>query len=178
MREIWKEISYTNGAYSVSSLGRIRRDKPGKSTHIGKILKFRKNKKGYMYFNVHLNGRGKVGTVHRLVAVTFLGEPRFIADVNHIDGNKENNRLDNLEFTTSSENAIHAFKNGLRKAPKGEKCGTSVLTSKEVLEIRSKYIKGINQHKTGYGSIKLAKEYNVGQSTVLHIINRRTWSHI
>lgn len=105
--EIWKPVPEYAGYYEVSNLGRIRRIKTGK------ILK------GYLneYYRVVLtvDSKGKDYSVHRLVAMTFIPNPENKPDVNHIDGNKLNNRVDNLEWTTRSENMKHAYRTGLYK---------------------------------------------------------------
>ncbi len=101
--EIWKEITGFNN-YAISTLGRVRRLTKGPRTRPGRILKPQRN--SYSYPTVGLCGGGKQATrkVHQLVATAFLW-PRPGLQVNHIDGDKTNNRLDNLELVTASKNA-------------------------------------------------------------------------
>ena len=108
MKEVWKDI-YEE--YQISNLGRIKSLKWGKE----RILTPRKNFKGYMQIHIRVNGKDKVIKVHRLVAEAFIPNPDNKPQVNHIDGNKENNTSLNLEWCTNSENQLHAYKNGLQK---------------------------------------------------------------
>lgn len=90
--------------YSASWLWFIKND------NTGKVLKWRKNGRWYMQVQI----KGKNHSVHRLVCLAFMWEDS--RQVNHIDWNKENNKLSNLEYLTISENVQHAFKTGLRKS--------------------------------------------------------------
>jgi len=109
--------------------------------------------------------------VHRLVAEAFLPNPENHPVVNHKDNDPSNNTVENLEWCTHSHNSIHMFNMGYKRA-KGEKCGSSVLREIDVLKIRSLY------EKDGISTRKIASEFKIGQSTVIHILHRRTWGHI
>ena len=102
--EEWRDIKGYEGKYQVSNLGRV------KSRH--KILK-PNNVKGYLYVYPSKNSKKEALKVHRLVAEAFIDNPENKPEVNHIDGNKENNRVENLEWCTKSENMQHAIKTGL-----------------------------------------------------------------
>lgn len=79
-----------------------------------KILPLHINKRnGYMYVYLNKNAKGKYCRVHRLIAEAFIDNPNNLPQVNHIDGNKQNNRVDNLEWCTSKENIKHSYKLGL-----------------------------------------------------------------
>jgi hypothetical protein len=108
--EIWKDITGYDGVYSVSNLGRVRRNFLKKE----KILK--QGRKGN-YFGVSLSYKGKVTSrmTHRLVIEAFMGKSNL--DCNHKDGIKSHNWLDNLEYCTTSENLRHAVHAGLIKNP-------------------------------------------------------------
>ena len=112
--EEWRQIQ-KHPNYDASSEGRIRNRKTGR------ILKTRINDRGYESVCLHDRGEQTSTRVHRLIAETFIDENCEGLDVNHIDGNKTNNHIDNLEFCTRKENVQHAFKNGLnhgtRKKP-------------------------------------------------------------
>ncbi len=100
----WKSITeFPN--YSVSSLGEV------KNTKTNRVLKTWKNNSGYLCISLYKGGKKYNKTIHRLVATTFLGKSSL--EVNHIDGDKENNTLPNLELVTSKENKAHAKKLGL-----------------------------------------------------------------
>ena len=109
--EQWKPIEGTDGKYEVSNLGRVRTNgkRPG-------LLKLTKQKSGYRYAMIQLsNGKQKNCRVHRLVAEHFLPNPDNMKEVNHKDGNKDNNRADNLEWCTRSHNVKHSFDTGLKQ---------------------------------------------------------------
>lgn len=115
--EIWKPLVGYETEYLISSYGRLKSIKHGKSI----ILKPHINtRNGYVYYLVSKNGKSKNSRAHRLVALTFIPTNDTKLQVNHKDGNKTNNRVDNLEWCTQSENMIHAYKMGLEK-PRGLK---------------------------------------------------------
>lgn len=123
MEEIWKWIDGYKNMYQVSNLGRIRsvdRDvycevSPNKLQHIfGKVLKQGLNHKGYPIVYLSKDGKQKTITVHRLVAKAFIKNPLNLPQVNHKDGCKTNNQVDNLEWCDNSYNQKHAWKNGLQ----------------------------------------------------------------
>ena len=109
MIEIWKPIPNYEELYMVSNLGRV------KSVKRDKILKEQLNERGYLRVSLSKNNKQKIYSVHRLVMITFIGYEEG-KQVNHIDGDKTNNRLDNLEWTTQSENMKHAYDNRLVKS--------------------------------------------------------------
>lgn len=126
--EIWKDIKDFEGIYQISNLGRIKRlaKRIYNEGLIGKkyfdskerILKPSTISKGYKGITLTKDKKRYSKKVHRLVAETFIPNPENKPQVNHIDCNKENNRIDNLEWCTNSENQIHAFKNGLNSSKK------------------------------------------------------------
>ena len=112
MQEIWKDIPSYEGLYQISNYGNV------KSIKRDKILKPQVNGRGYLSVGLSKNGKHKTFRLNRLVMITFVGYVEGKDQVNHIDGDKTNNRLDNLEWCTQSENMIHAFANGLYKKKK------------------------------------------------------------
>lgn len=120
MIEEWKP--FFNGLYEVSNLGNTRRAVDGINTKAGRLKKPSINTYGYLMIGAFDNGKRTNVFVHRAVMEAFVGPcPEGMA-VNHKDGNKLNNRVDNLEYVTPKENMIHAAKHGL--TAKGEKHGT------------------------------------------------------
>ena len=106
--ELWKEVEGTNGALLVSDQGRVKsllRD--------GRILKPTPDSKGYLRLRVTINRERRAYKVHRLVAMAFVDNPEGKPQVNHINGDKTDNRACNLEWVTNKENAHHAINNGL-----------------------------------------------------------------
>lgn len=109
--EEWKWIEGYKGEYQVSNKGRI---KSFKNKNREKILTPKRDgKDNYLMIGLCKNGECKYCLIHRLVAQAFIPNPLNKEQVNHIDGNKKNNNVDNLEWNTSSENIIHALDNGL-----------------------------------------------------------------
>lgn len=111
MEEKWIVSKTLKGFYEVSSLGNIRRIKPGKNARVGCNRKFTKSNNGYLSVVVHVDKVPITVHMHRLVAIEFLGPPGFTgAQVNHKNGIKTDNRIRNLEWVTQSQNMKHAKK--------------------------------------------------------------------
>lgn len=100
--EIWKNIDGYDGKYQVSTWGRVR------NAETGKILTPYKNEKGYLKVGLQKNGKSNKHRVNRLVAKAFVMNPYNLPQVNHKDGNKENNSYTNLEWTTNEINQKHS----------------------------------------------------------------------
>ncbi len=108
MKEIWKDIPNYKGLYQASNLGRVKNKKTNK------ILKSSLSmKNGYNQLVLCKNDEHKVFKIHRLIAKTFIPNPENKPQVNHIDGNKQNNNVENLEWCTIKENLNHAINSGL-----------------------------------------------------------------
>lgn len=124
MLEIWKDIEEFKGCYQVSNLGNVRSlDRSivitnHKGTWIqhykGDIMKQRTDRYGYKTVMLYADGQRKNCKIHRLVAIAFLSNPENKSTVNHKNGDKQNNAVDNLEWNTSAEQNIHAYKVGLK----------------------------------------------------------------
>lgn len=115
--EIWKDIDGYGGFYQVSNLGRIKslaRNTKNGHCKKDKILKNSVDKKGYVVAELRKDNKRKSYKVHRLVAETFIYNQYNKPQINHKDGNKQNNNVENLEWCTNSENQIHAYKNKLQ----------------------------------------------------------------
>jgi len=128
------------------------------------------NNRGYLYVVLCLNGQRKLIRIHQIVAKIFISNPENYPLIRHLDDNKLNNKIENLAWGTDQDNVNDKIKNG--NCLKGEKHNSSKLTEKQVIEIRKKYI------PIKYSTRKLAKEYNVHQMTIQHIINNKTWNHL
>lgn len=106
--EMWREIKGTDGLLEISDMGRVR-----SNMRDGRILKTQKDKKGYERLRVTVKRQKMSLKIHREVAKAFIENPDNLPQVNHIDGNKSNNRVDNLEWASNIENARHATEHGL-----------------------------------------------------------------
>lgn len=117
--------------------------------------------------NVRGSKKRKTFLVHRLVAETFIPNPDNKPTVNHKDGIKTNNNVDNLEWATSHEQNVHAFVNGLNYARKGEEANRAILTWDDVHYIRNKYPEENVE--------SLSKKFNVSEPTIYAILYNQTW---
>ena len=162
--ELWKDITGYEGCYQVSNQGRVK--SLLRKTPI--ILKQAFNNRQYLIVCL----AQKTEKVHRLVAQTFVPNPDNLPLVMHLDDNPLNNNDCNLKWGTHQDNMDDMYKKGRQNQSKGEKQHLSKLIEQQVLEIREKYIPII------YSTTKLAKEFNVNQSTIERIVNRKTWKHI
>lgn len=138
--------------------------------HKGKeaILKPAKDKKGYLRFGLMKEGKLHTKKGHRLVAENYLPNPNNLPQVNHINGIKTDNRVENLEWCTNMQNVHHAIENGLFSYVKG----IVKLNKEQVKQIRLKYKPNIYTRKM------LAKEFNVSFNTIKDILSQRTWKNI
>jgi hypothetical protein len=148
--EIWRDVIGYEGFYKVSNLGRIKSiDRIIPHSHSGcmtfkeRIIKPAKNKGGYLI--VILNKRGKTiaKTLHRLIAISFINNDEKKPQINHLNGDKLDNCVNNLEWCTQSENQIHAFKLGLNKGSHKGLFGEFHNRSKKVdqYDLNNNYIK-------------------------------------
>lgn len=187
--EVWKDIKGYEGVYQVSNYGNLRSltrtidDKNGKIKIIkGKSLKASTTSYGYKSV-VFRNGLNKENLrVHRLVAQAFIENKDNKPYVNHLDGNKANNRVDNLEWCTNSENMKHAFGTGLKEPSnpnkngltQGSKHHKSKLTEKDVIFI------GSNSKANGgfMKNTELAEKFGVTKVTIGYVVNNKIWKHV
>jgi hypothetical protein len=177
MKEIWKDIPGYEGYYQVSNYGKImgvnrtlvykKRGKEHSHFVKRKVLSQIINHKGYFRICLRKNGNSKQGNVSRLVAIAFVPNPENKPQVNHIDGNKLNDRVDNLEWVTARENIIHGYKNGL--FPKKRK-SKKHFKKEDVFRIRDLI-------KTQTLS-SVAKEYNACVSTIHAIKHKINWKNL
>ncbi len=107
--EQWKAIAECNGEYYISNHGQVKSLRFGK----GKIMKPYLTTKGYFRIGILVNGKQKMYKIHRLVANAFIENPCNKSTVNHKDGDKTNNHMNNLEWATQKENLQHAWRTGL-----------------------------------------------------------------
>jgi len=174
--EIWKDVVGYEGSYQVSNIGRVKslerivNGRWGLEHRKSIILKLALSNFGYYTVGLHYNGVSRTTKVHRLILESFIINYENKIDVNHKNGIKTDNRLENIEWATRSENIIHAFRTGLKFGKKGEDSPTSKLTNIDVLKIRNEY-KLLTQKEIG-------KIYGISNQTVSKIINRKRWKHI
>ena len=114
-QEQWKPIQEFNGEYEVSNLGRVRSMKRYYGM-VGRIMPQTIQRKGYYAVTFHMNNKAYCRKVHRLVIEAFTPNPDKLPCINHIDGNKLNNHVSNLEWTSHADNVKHSYDSGKRHA--------------------------------------------------------------
>ena len=125
---------------------------------------------GYIKIIIH----GKNVLVHRIIASVFILNPNNLEQVNHKNGIKTDNNVDNLEWCTRSENLIHAYKIGLEKKQTGESHHAHKLTNDNVKYIKTHYIK----RDPIYGATALGKKFNVNRTTIVNVYKGKTWKEV
>lgn len=161
-KELWKDIKGFEGCYQISSNGRIKSlertviHKGSPSKRKGRILKVRKDGKGYHQYGLYKDGKAFYLRAHRLVALHFIPNPENLPQVNHKDENKDNNKVSNLEWCTNLYNMQYSFaKEYTFVSPKGDVV-TFVNLSKFCKEngltdsLMCKVIKGKRNHHKGW----------------------------
>lgn len=177
-RELWSDIKGYEGQYQVSTRGRIKRlehyteawnrHKTCKRKLPELIMKLSSDKDGYKVVSI----KKKSYRVHRLVGLAFLKRRSDATQINHKNGIKDDNRVENLEFVTPSENYTHAYDTGLNNGPRGSINGASVLDESDIHYIKKLLESGFMLQKD------IAKKFGVTPSTISDIKNGRTWSHL
>lgn len=164
MEEVFLDYIYN---YQISNYGNIR----NKITY--KILKQHVNKGGYMGVCVSLGCRNKKKLIrtHRAVAERFIPNPNNYPQVNHIDGNKMNNSVNNLEWCSNSYNTQHAYDKGLKRAISGADNPQAKLRQKDVDYIRNTY----SAWDKKFGARALARKFGVSHVHILRIIKKEKW---
>jgi hypothetical protein len=179
--EIWKDIKGFEGLYQVSNLGRFKSlarpstdNKKRKTKYMGtdRILNYKALKDGYQRVNLVKDSKVHYLRAHRLISEAFIPNPENKPHINHINGVRDDNRLENLEWVTHQENAQHAHDTGLCNPALGEKNGKSKLTSREVLEIKVLLNRGVLPKS------KIAKLYSVSNGCIARISNETSWAHV
>lgn len=159
----WKKIP-DFPLYACSPSGTIKNIKRDK------VLRPTKDKNGYKKVLLCKNGYHKNIAVHRVVALTFLDNPNNLPQVNHIDGNKINNNVSNLEWCSNYDNMQHAIKKGLVKV-KYENNPNAKLKKEDVLNIREWFASG------RYTKDELAKTFGVSTTLIRYIIQEKIWRY-
>lgn len=182
VKEIWKDIPEFKGHYQASTLGRFRSVKriinqktsKGNGFHDrvmkGKIITPFFWKDGYVTVML---GRKKTCSAHRIIAQTFIANPKNKPQVNHINGKKHDNRVNNLEWVTQSENEIHSISIGLRNPFRGKHNPKVILNEKKIRLIRE------DCKLRRYGDLtRNARKFNVSPTTILDILTGKSWSYV
>jgi hypothetical protein len=158
--EKWECVAGYEGIYDVSDKGEVRRVKAYNSTSSGKKLRWDVGANGYARVHLSHNGKVRAHSVHRLVAACFLDGSGEVVD--HIDGNKLNNAVENLRFCTQKENIHHAIKRGTFGKNR------AILIETEVMEIKSRLM-------AGESCANIARDYPVSVHAIRKIKDGKNW---
>jgi NUMOD4 motif/HNH endonuclease len=173
--EQWRDVAGYEGIYEVSDLGRVQRIKSGKRTKPGLILKGDFDRWGYRRVQLYHGSKSswRRSLVHILVAEAFIGSKPAGFDCNHKNGDKSDNRAQNLEYLDRKSHDAHT-RNVLGRFPtnRGSQNGQALLTAGDVHIIRFLYSTG------NYRFTELAALYHVSSACIKDIIHRRRWQHL
>ena len=167
--ERWKEIPGYEGYYEASTLGHIRSVRDERNTYNGKILRPRLKPNGYLQYGLTRDGKTRTFKSSRLIAKTFLPNPENKLTVNHKNGIKNDDRLENLEWATISENTQHAVDTGLLKPKMGEDVRGAKITNEQALQISHLLDKGVDYRI-------IAQAFGVHKMCIQDIKHGRTWT--
>ena len=163
MIEEWRNIEGFNGFYQVSNFGQVRSCCNSHGTRgRWKFRALSANHDGYLKVRLNKGKRDETRRVHTLVANAFIPNPNNYNTVNHKDGNKTNNRVDNLEWSDRSYQMIHAYELGLKKPIRGSKNSQSKLSDDDVRYIRENY----KRQSKEFGTVALSKKFGVSNRVI------------
>jgi len=170
MSIIWLPVKGYENRYKISNTGIIIRI-VGRMCKKDRELTPYLNDNGYYMIQLHDGVAGKKTRLHRLIAEHFIPNPDNKPYINHINGNKSDNAIPNLEWCTKKENADHATETGLHDI-RGSKHFAAKFTEQEIIEIRKEYsLKNIRP-------VDALKKYSISKGTYFDIVKRRRWKHI
>jgi hypothetical protein len=170
MQEQWRTVADFPD-YSVSNLGRVRRDTGGKGATVGRIMTGWTRSGGYLAVKLHRGGAHKNLRIHRLVAFAFIGPaPTGAHEVAHFDGVPANNHVNNLRWATRSENQRDRVRHGTTN--RGDRHWKAKLTEGDVRAIRAEYATGL------VTQAQIGARYGTCQVNVSDIVNGKLWAHL
>ena len=170
-RTRWKSVIGYDGTYQVSDTGLVRRVRKHGDLKTTRLLKPYKNQRGYTKVELFKLGKGQEFFVHCLVMHAFVGQIPSGLQINHKDGVKFNNNLNNLEYVTPKQNMRHSFDVLGRKGVCGERCFSAKLDNQKVVEIKISLSEDTKISE-------LARKYDVSKTAIRSIKNGITWKHI
>jgi len=170
-RELWASIPGYEDIYEASLLGQVRRvvDAVQARSYAGRILKPINQHTGYQTVSLYRDKIPTILLIHRIICETFIGPCPEGLQVNHKDGDKTNNKLENLEYVTRKQNCAHASEAGLYQT--GEDHHAAKLTEEDVLEIVISLEEGESQYS-------VAARYGITQANVSMIWCGNTWGRV
>jgi len=188
MNEMWKDVVGYEGYYQVSNMGNVKsldrliphyKNSNFKYIKVGRLLKqqISKSKSKYKIVGLILNQKRKMKTIHRLVAEAFIPNPENKRTVNHIDGIKENNHIENLEWATYSENNKHAYDLKLKKPSYAMlgKIGKKHPRSKPIImyDIKDNFIKEFDSQSCAVRWLRQKGIKKITRTSICNVCNNR-----
>lgn len=172
--EEWRDIPGYEGAYRISNLGHVYSSRTKRGTLAGLVIKPVLDHKGYWRIGIRRDGKSKTYRVHQLVALAFIGPCPAGCQINHKDGNKQNNRPENLEYVTGKQNMRHAIETGLRDSIqiKGDDNPSAKLTEDQVREIKRLL------QETKLSQRAIGELFGVEKSIISLIYCGKNWAHV
>jgi len=167
--ETWVPMVDFEDNFVISNKGRVRRIMHRKNP-TNRLMTQTLNNDGYLFLSLRKNGSSMTIFIHRAVAMAFIHNSDNKRTVNHINGIKTDNQVENLEWNTHKENINHAWENGLSVSREGIKHHNTKLTEKDVLEIRA-----IGKSMS---AVQLGSLYGINEQAIYKILSRQRWKHI
>lgn len=176
MKEEWRDIKGYAGFYQISNLGRVKSlgGWCGTAKRKERIRSTSLTHDGYVKVRLVHQGKDKTARVHRLVAEAFIDNPENKNTVNHIDGNKQNNIVSNLEWADRTEQMMHAYALGLKTSRTGTYNANAKLTDEQVREIRKSYV----PYNRDFDTVALAKRYGVTNRVIGLIVKNKAYKNV
>lgn len=171
MTEIWKDVVGYEDYFQISNTGKLF------SKRTNKILSQCLHKNGYYIHTTRIGGRSgkcKSFKIHILVATAFIDNPENKPTVNHIDGNKINNHVDNLEWSTHKEQSRHAVDTGLITIKSGVDTYNAKLSADDVKYIRENYIKG----DSTFGTRGLGNRFGIHHTKISKVVRNISYKNV
>tara|TARA_R110000787_G_scaffold273466_1_gene381166 strand:+ start:112 stop:678 length:567 start_codon:yes stop_codon:yes gene_type:complete len=182
MSEVWKDVVNYEGYYQVSNTGKIRsvtrvaiRANGREHPINGRELRFKADAKGYFRGAYCVNKKMWTYKVHREVAKAFIPNPENKATVNHRDGNKQNNNVDNLEWNTFAENLKHSFDTGLQDNFIGASKIRQIKKRKLTPEMFTEFV---DDRESGFTHRRLQAKYAIDRKTIYSILKKDTYKDL
>lgn len=181
--EVYLPIADFEGYYEVSNTGLVRSvdrvvthargkvDKPHDTKYYGMILKQKIDRYGYPTVCIMKNGKRRYTTVHRLVAETFLCNVNKLPQINHIDANKLNNNINNLEWVSALDNVRHAIGLNLQHYASGEELPQTKIDRRIATVIKTRLL-------TGESQISIARDLGLNKNVIWRISKGHTWKKV
>lgn len=174
--EEWKDIEGFDGFYQVSNTGKVRSQGSSNGLKDGKwhLRSLSPTHDGYLRIRLVRGGRDITQRVHTLVARAFIPNPNEYDTVNHIDGDKTNNNVENLEWADRKQQMRHAYRLRLKKPMQGKLNANAKLTDDDVRYIREHYIRNSKE----FGTVALGKKFGVTNRVIGLIVARKSYKNV